>query len=166
MKKGHENHTNTSLRRQAHEKLNSQLPSRKAVKSNGLRSYLISNEKSNFDSMSSINLGSRNLISENVLWKNRPKVSSGIIKIPVKFSLSFQNQKQKLGLKFKFGLIDRSSCRCRFQRIFLPVQAVKFTPAGAGSSTLEITKTNFVCSPPVRHPFPTKASKHPFGISN
>ena len=138
-------------------KLNSQLPSRKTVKSNGLRSYLISNEKSNFDSMISINLGSRNLISENVLWKNRPKVSSGIIKIPVKFSLSFQKQKQ-IGFQIQIGLIDRSSCRCRFQRIFLPVQVIKFTPAGAGSSTLEITKTNFVCSPPVRHPFPT-ASK-------
>ena len=126
--------------------------------SNGLRSYLISNEKSNFDSMISINLGSRNLISENVLWKNRPKVSSGIIKLPVKFSLSFQNQKQ-IEFQIQIGLIDRSSCRCRFQRIFLPVQVIKFTPAGAGSSTLEITKTNFVCSPPVRHPFPTQASK-------
>ena len=166
MKKGHENHTNTSLRRQAHKKLNSQLPSRKAVKSNGFRSYLISNEKSNFDSMSSINLGSLKSdqwkcplekSAKSFQWHNQ---NTGQI-------FSFIPQaKTKLGLKFKFGLIDRSSCRCRFQRIFLPVQAIKFTPAGAGSSTLETTKTNFVCSPPVRHPFPTKASKHPFGISN
>ena len=45
--------------------------------------------------------------------------------------------------------------------LLLPVQVLEiFLPLQVPQNpSREITKTNFVCSPPVRHPFPTEASK-------
>ena len=72
------------------------------------------------------------------LW---PKVSGGMIKIPIRFVS--QNK-----IEFDSSLL----LPAQVLEIFLPLQVPQ-------NPSREITKTNFVCSPPVRHPFPTEASK-------
>ena len=87
---------------------------------------------------------SRNLKGEHVRWKNSgQKLSVGMIKIPIKLSLSFH--KDQTGF-------DSS--------LLLPMQVLEgmVFPASAGTGDkFQHRPTSF--APPMRHPFPTEASK-------
>ena len=85
------------------------------------------------------------------LW---PKVSDGMIKILIRFVS--QNK-----IEFDSSLLLPVQVLEFDSSLLLPVQVLEiFLPLQVPQNpSREITKTNFVSSPPVRHPFPTEASK-------